>query len=263
MAPVVVPGFLPSTNGFRFANNWPAGPTVRLGPFDTRWFFGIGDAAAGLCGGMALSVRDIFESATPLHVPPDTEHFANGSPRFDQVVRRQVQSLEFGLVPLRYYSLSAFRPDPPSSLAGAVGREPPRVDAIRRWWPEIKAELDQGRLPVVGLIRKASNNPLELVGNHQTLAYGYDESPERIVIRIYDPNWPGRDDVELRATISPTSTGRGATASSSSSRPASRCSASSSTPTEARLAQGLALAPTHWTRAKGNDGRTICDGRSI
>ena len=90
MAPVVVPGFLPSTNGFHFANDWPAGPTVRLGPFDTRWFFGIGDAAAGLCGGMALSAKDIFESPSPLHVPPDTEHFANGSPRFNQIVRRQV-----------------------------------------------------------------------------------------------------------------------------------------------------------------------------
>jgi hypothetical protein len=203
MAPVVVPGFLPSTSGFHFANDWPAGPTVRLGPFDTRWFFGIGDAAAGLCGGMALSAKDIFESPSPLRVPADTQHFANGSPRFDQIVRRQVQSLQFGLVPLRYYSLSAFRPDPPNPMTGAIGREPPRVDAIRRWWPEIKKDIDEGKLPVVGLIRKASNNPLELVGNHQVLAYGYDETPERITIRIYDPNWPGNDTVELRATISP------------------------------------------------------------
>ena len=99
--------------------------------------------------------------------------------------------------------LQAFRPDPPDGPLGAIGREPARVDAIRRWWPKIKADIDKGTMPVVGLVRKSSSNPLELVGNHQVLAYGYDETPERIVIRIYDPNWPGRDDVELRASISP------------------------------------------------------------
>ena len=32
-----VPGFRPSVHGFRFANRWPAGPTVRFGPLDPRW----------------------------------------------------------------------------------------------------------------------------------------------------------------------------------------------------------------------------------
>jgi hypothetical protein len=66
---------------------------VKLGAFDTRWFFGVGDAAQGLCGGMALSVRDLFEAGLP--APPDTAPFLNGSSRFRQIVRRQVESLDW------------------------------------------------------------------------------------------------------------------------------------------------------------------------
>ena len=37
------------------------------------------------------------------------------------------------------------------------------------------------------------------------LAYGYDAADDgsRFAIRIYDPNHPGRDDVELRAEVDP------------------------------------------------------------
>jgi hypothetical protein len=33
---------------------------------------------------------------------------------------------------------------------------------------------------------------------HQVAAYAYESSPERIAIRVYDPNHPGNDTVELR-----------------------------------------------------------------
>jgi len=56
-----IPGFLPSTHGLRFANRFPPGPTLRLGPIDPRWI-GIGDASAGLCGGMSWYVRERFEA---------------------------------------------------------------------------------------------------------------------------------------------------------------------------------------------------------
>ena len=72
-----VPGFLPSVNGLQFANRFPPGPTLTLGPIDPRWV-GIGDASAGLCGGMSWLVRERFEAG--LAVPPTTEPPANGSP---------------------------------------------------------------------------------------------------------------------------------------------------------------------------------------
>ena len=59
-----VPGFTPSANGFRFANRFEPGPTVRFGPLDPR-LIGVGDAAGGLCGGMAWFVRERFEAGGP------------------------------------------------------------------------------------------------------------------------------------------------------------------------------------------------------
>ena len=70
MNEVSVPGFLPSTRGFHFANAWPPGPTVRFGPLDPR-LIGVGDASTGLCGGMVYTVADLF--AAGVSVPPSTE----------------------------------------------------------------------------------------------------------------------------------------------------------------------------------------------
>ena len=99
-----VPGFLPSTHGLRFANRFPPGPTLRLGPIDPRWI-GIGDASAGLCGGMSWFVRERFEAGLP--VPVDAEAPANGSPLFRALVRRQVLSLDWMRTPLRFWWMGA------------------------------------------------------------------------------------------------------------------------------------------------------------
>ena len=115
-----VPGFLPSTNGFRFANRFPPGPTVRLGPIDPRWV-GIGDASAGLCGGMAWYVRERFEAGLP--IPPDTEAPANGSTLFRTIVRRQVRSLDWLRAPVRFW------------LAGAMGAARAARRTVEVEWP--------------------------------------------------------------------------------------------------------------------------------
>jgi hypothetical protein len=194
-----VPGFLPSTHGFGFANAWPPGPTVRLGPLDTR-LAGFGDAAAGLCGGMVMTVRDLWEAGLSAAGRPQPE---NGTAAFRFIVRRQVQSLDWLRVPLRYYDLMAFRPDPPTRLSRALRRDPPRVASVTRGWPAIRAVLDGGRPCPVGLIRTSGASPWRLSRNHQVLAYGYDlaDDGSRLAIRVYDPNHPGRDDVALRAEL--------------------------------------------------------------
>jgi len=194
----VVPGFRPSIHGLHFANRFPPGPTLRLGAFDPR-VLGFGDASAGLCGGMALTARDLW--AAGLRSPEDTEPPANGSPRFRSLVRRQVESLDWLRVPLRYLDLQALRPDPPAGLGSLLRREPPRVLALRREWPRIRAELAAGRPAVVGLIRAAGLSPWTLTQNHQVLAWGWEESPASITLRVYDPNHPGRDDVTLAIMI--------------------------------------------------------------
>lgn len=178
----VVPGFLPSTNGLRFANRFPPGPTIRLGPLDPRWI-GIGDASAGLCGGMAWYVRERFEAGLPM--PSDTVAPANGSPLFQSLVRRQILSLDWLRVPLRFWWM------------GARGPEHAARRSRETEWPRIGADIDAGRLSMVGLVRHTGLNPLRLRQSHQVLAYAYGVAGDAMTLRIYDPNWPGRDDVTL------------------------------------------------------------------
>jgi hypothetical protein len=190
--------FRPSRHGFHFANRFPPGPTLRLGPFDPR-LVGVGDASAGLCGGMALTVRDLYEHR--IDPPPDREPPANGSRRFRALVRRQVESLGWLRVPLRFYDAGAFRPDPARWWSRIARRPAPREAALDVAWPRIRAEIDAGRLAVVGLVRRVTANPLRLTLNHQVLGWGYRVEPRLVAIRLYDPNWPDRDDVEARIRL--------------------------------------------------------------
>src|SRR6266540_170220 len=169
--------FRPSRHGFHFANRYPPGPTVMLGPIDPRWF-GVGDAAAGLCGGMSFTVRDLYEAR--VDPPPDVEPPANGSPRFRSLVRRQVESLDWFRVPLRFYDLSALHPDPPTWLSRLLGRRPLGEVVRDEEWPRIRVEIDAGRLALIGLVRMATLNPLHLTTNLQVVVYGYGAEPDAV-----------------------------------------------------------------------------------
>ena len=199
-----VPGFLPSIYGLRFANAFPPGPTVRFGPFDTR-FLGFGDASAGLCGGMALTARDLYEARIP--APPDTTPPANGSPRFDALVRRQVQSLDWFKVPFRFLDLQALRGDPPAGIGATLGREPARVDSVLREWPAIRAELDAGhpvRRRARALDRRLAGRADEEPPGARVRVRGDARSGSSI--HVYDPNHPGDDGVTLTVDMLPVPT---------------------------------------------------------
>jgi hypothetical protein len=181
-----IESFRPSRDGFPFANAWPHVAPIRLGP--RRLSIGIGDAARGLCGGMVFTVADLHASGVPMPTDPQPAH---DTPRFRYLVRRQVQSFDWLRLPLRFYLLMA---------APAAWR--------RRWtaisaWPAIRAEIDAGRLAMVGLVRVASRNPFRLGENHQVLGWRYTLDGDRLTIGLYDPNHPGADDVELVLTLAP------------------------------------------------------------
>ena len=65
---------------------------------------------------MSWYTREQFEAKKP--IAADTAPPANGSTLFQAIVRRQVISLDWLKVPLRFYSLSAFGP----AAAGQAGR---------------------------------------------------------------------------------------------------------------------------------------------
>ncbi len=177
-----VPGFLPSTNGLGFANRFPPGPTLRLGLIDPSRI-GIGNASSGLCGGMCWYVRERYEAGVP--IPRDTEVPANGASLFNALVRRQVLSLDWLRTPLRFWQMGRLRPT-------AAARR-----SIATEWPRIKAEIDGGRLAMVGLVRHTGRNPWLVTWGHQVLAHAYELNGDAVTLHIYDPNWPARDDIRI------------------------------------------------------------------
>jgi hypothetical protein len=67
--------------------------------------------------------------------------------------------------------------------------------------PGIIAALSRREPVVLGLVLVTASESKEPWNNHQVLAYDLDESVAgRTDIRIYDPNYPLRDDVILRIT---------------------------------------------------------------
>ena len=192
MASACVAGFRPSTCGFRFANAfWPQ-PLLRI-PLAGLGHWPIGDASRGLCGGMAFAARDYFKRG---HPPPDDRDPPDyDSPLFRYLVRRLFASFHLPWGPLRYYRWMA------------ASDEVVQEHTVRHEWPRIRRELDAGRLAALAMIRIRSRNPFRLGENHQVLAYGYglDETSGSLLIAIYDPNHPGRDDLTLALRLRPAS----------------------------------------------------------
>jgi hypothetical protein len=200
MPSVRVPGFVPSVNGFAFANSWPSNPirTFKLGNVAT---LNIGDAANGLCGGMSFTTADLHRAK--LAPPAGQSSPSADTARYRYIVDRQVTSFDDGRLPLRFYSLmSPRRPAREPAWAPWLGRI--RVDRhsrtyvmIHEEWPVIRGLLDAGQLAMIGLVRIVSLDPQKLSHNHQVLAYGYDTNGPSVTIRICDPNWPRDDSVTI------------------------------------------------------------------
>jgi hypothetical protein len=195
-----VPGFLPSTSGFRFPNSFPRVPVRRIG-IPGVVSVPIGDASNGLCGGMVFVARDLFEASRP--PPPETTPPAEG-PLFDHLVRRLFDSFQLPLGPARYLRLmSPILPDGETwwSRLGVAPHGRAWV-MVREEWPKVRADIDAGHPSPLGLVRVKSHDPFDLKVNHQVLAYGYTLDGSALTLRLYDPNRPGRDDVTLSLDVS-------------------------------------------------------------
>src|SRR5215472_14481727 len=90
-------GFLPSRDGFAFPNSWPAAPAITL-PTPVRRI-GIGNAAAGLCGGMVFAALDYWHAG----LRPQPGRPAPGSALYRYLVRRQIASWHLPSGVARYY----------------------------------------------------------------------------------------------------------------------------------------------------------------
>src|SRR5262249_61522576 len=105
--------FLPSSDGFAFTNAWPSEPAVTLStPFGQ---INIGNAAAGLCGGMVFAALDYWNAgiAAPAARPGPAQ------PLYHFLVRRLVDSWHVPAGVAQYYQRM-------NLAAPATGIAPPR-----------------------------------------------------------------------------------------------------------------------------------------
>src|SRR5271154_1400709 len=178
MQRVRVPLFRPTRNGLHFLNSWPSEPDFTLDVLGHA--FKVGNARAGLCGGMAYTVSDCYR--TGLLPPADAVNPAGGSPLFNYSVARLTNSFDEPDVS-RYLSWIQL-PD------HDVARH-----QVTEEWPQIQAELDGGMPSALGLV---SGRELPVVGFvtgvrdlhhcHQVLAWGYDLDGTSLTVYVYDPD---------------------------------------------------------------------------
>jgi hypothetical protein len=197
-----IPDFLPSRNGFPFPNAYPEGNPVILAesPFgDLR----AGDASKGLCGGMILTTIDLYLfGIREIPAEPTPEVF-----RYFCLRLMASWNLPFG--GLKYYDWQV-RPDASRFLGGVRVRPGVSYLTITDEWPKIRQSLDAGLPTAVGLSKVRGWNPLKLGENHQVLAYGYtlDEESGELALDLYDPNYPGDDECQIRVNLHEPDIGR-------------------------------------------------------
>jgi len=190
-----VPGFSPSSSGFRFANDFPKVPLRRIG-IPGVVSIPVGDASNGLCGGMAFAARDYFEAG---RAPPARTTAPARGALYDFLVRRLFDSFNLPYGPARYLEL--MHPSFPDgeTVWSRLGLAPHGRAWVmaKQEWPKIRTEIDSGHPSPLGLVRVKSSNPFDLKHDHQVLAYAYDLVGTLLTLRLYDPNWASRDDVSL------------------------------------------------------------------
>lgn len=191
-----VSGFVPSAQGFHFANSWPhvAAFTVNVRGFDVP----VGDASKGLCGGMVFAARDYFECQRTV---PSVSTTPGSGPLYEYIGQRLKQSFALPLGPTKYLDFMA-APDgdkgiPVLSWFGWRRVRGVAWRTIHDELPQVLTDIDEGRLSCLGLVCTHSVDPRDLGENHQVLAYRYARSGYDVRIWVYDPNRPGADDTYL------------------------------------------------------------------
>jgi hypothetical protein len=182
--------FIPSQHGFHFPNRFsgyfmPISVPASLLPKKVP-------PSYGLCGGMSSAALDFILGGRP--IPECTEIPRNGSRLQRYLFHRQMDTMgALGSTLIKVAQWTTLPDDTPHGLQRLTFTE----------FSRIRQRLDDQNPVVIGLIFVHANTAAELArlifNNHQVLAHSYDQStPLDYTLHVYDPNYPGRDDVVIQ-----------------------------------------------------------------
>lgn len=199
----MVPGFLPSNNGFKFSNNnWSdfGYKLPSLQGFPGIENIKLGTASNGLCGGMVFAVRDYFEGKAIIPAmtsnPNDPENVYT-----KYIIKRLFNSFTTNDVTMYMKLMSPMYADTDEGVLNSMGQMGRAYVTLREEWPMIRADIDQGHPSTIGLIRVKSAWIGDLGQNHQVLVYGYTINNSSIDLRIYDPNFPSNNHLVIKIKV--------------------------------------------------------------
>src|SRR5690348_16032073 len=211
-----VPGFLPSTAGFHFANEFDGDPGYPVVTLPVVGTIISGDAGNGLCGGFVWSVLDLFEHSPRMAPPSRSASPPGGSALFEALASRLLDS--FGSLPLyaNVTKLIEWIQTPShdtglgdvTSIVGLPGKGLGSM-MVSNEWPAIKSDIDGGRPSPIYLVREPQCGIADVpgikvaLGNaHQVLVWGYDlDDSQSLTLHVYDPNDPGNDGSVIQTNI--------------------------------------------------------------
>jgi hypothetical protein len=178
--------FAPLIHGFSFQNSFPGIPfLVRKNSIINELvhilFFR--KNSYGLCGGMCFTALDYFyaEKKLPsLESPPEVGDFLHS-----YIFKRQNNTYgRFGKFISKFIHWSLISD----------------IKLQRNTYKEffdIRLSLDRNQPIVLGLVYVHLSQSLAIWSNHQVIAYKYEIDSERSTLYLYDPNFPGREDIAL------------------------------------------------------------------
>lgn len=179
--------FKPSNHGFEFINSFNQLPDLPNLPGNLDRKIENINVNYGLCGGMSLAARDFYLNRRP--IPSTGSATPQSGALFDYLWQRQLDTFDpdhgWGYLAkfLKFYLPTTF------TRAKSVSEFRSVIDA-----------LDAGQPTVLGLVYVRAGNG-NLWDNHQVLAYDYDTSGGETRIKVYDPNCPNDDNVEVRVEL--------------------------------------------------------------
>lgn len=198
--------FMPSYHGFLFSSAQLAVPdTLVQLPGGSQ--LPLSSIAPNLSGGLAYMAADYYwAGARP---PQTTVPPLSTDPLMNMLINRQLSSFDPGRVS---YIFGVMSPNVPSADPEGLSFVPSASRAravLLTEWPRIERDLRLGLLVPLAIIATVTPDA-RIMGylGKQVMCYGYDlldGNPRTVTLWLYDPNLPGRDDVQLRFDLTPTS----------------------------------------------------------